>query len=71
MADQRNDAMMLFGVYWKLDGDLLRCAACNRALILSRDGEALVHGWDCRFSERVHPWRELREALSAKEADRG
>lgn len=48
---------------WDVDGDLMRCRLCKRALIASRDGEALNHAAGCKNATHKHPWQDLREAM--------
>jgi hypothetical protein len=49
---------------WEVDGDLMRCRECRRALIASRDGEPLRHVVNCDFAGREHPWKELRAIIA-------
>lgn len=53
---------------WELDGDLMRCRECGRALIASRDGETLHHHAECKHRDRGHPWAELRNEMSVTSA---
>jgi hypothetical protein len=58
-----NAALIAFGQRWQLDGDLIYCRSCRRALIASRAGEPFVHASGCRNRSRLHPWDELRRRM--------
>jgi len=60
-----NSALRTLANVWEMDGDLMRCRGCGRALIASLDGEALHHSAECKHKERGHPWTELRNILGA------
>lgn len=60
-----NSALRKLADVWELDGDLMRCRGCGRALIASRGGEQLHHSAECKHSERGHPWAELRNLLGS------
>lgn len=64
--DKRNNAALLaLSEVWQLDGDWMKCRACGCALVASRDGEPMRHHADgCRNSKHVHPWAELRSAMT-------
>lgn len=73
MAD-RNRMLLEFATRFRLDGDLLRCFACKRGIVASREDEDFIHAADCKL--RViggRPWSELQAILAqpAKEAPRG
>lgn len=55
----RGRALIEFGRAWKLDGDLLVCRGCNRALHVSRGGDPLHHLVGCSNANAVHPWSAL------------
>lgn len=57
-----NDHLNEWAKEWILDGDLVRCRQCNRAIIYSRRNEALVHAAGCK-NLKGYPW-ELLVALS-------
>lgn len=57
-------ALMHLARLWVWDGDLMRCRACNRAMVASRDGEEMRHAAGCRNSGHLHPWSDLRNAIS-------
>lgn len=64
--DKANNAALLeLSKVWQLDGDWMKCRACDRPLIASRDGEPLSHRAGCKNSAHVHPWAELRSALAS------
>lgn len=54
-----------FALRWKVDGDYLRCAKCNRPHIASRADMAFKHMAGCAkdSSKPTYPWRELIEIL--------
>lgn len=57
----RPKALRDFGRAWKLDGDLLVCRSCGRALHVSRAGERLHHAGDCTKDKMAgHPWSALQ-----------
>jgi hypothetical protein len=60
-----NAALLTLSKVWQLDGDWMKCRACDRPLIASRDGEPLSHRAGCKNSAHVHPWAELRSALAS------
>lgn len=63
MDATNNNKLMRLAEVWVLDGDLMRCRECGRALIASRDGQPLRHKMDCSRSSEEHPWQLLRDAL--------
>lgn len=61
---KRNDMLLDFAQDWTLDGDLLRCRACKRAHIASREDEEFVHRSDCKKRRTgARPWKELAAIL--------
>jgi len=57
-----------FAVVWKMDGDLMRCTGCNRAIIASRKHEIPVHAHACPkdgYMDNQNPWLLLTERLLA------
>lgn len=59
-----NTALIELSKVWVLDGDLLKCRACKKRLVASRDGEPLRHEDGCKYYHRVHPWQDLRNAMA-------
>lgn len=66
MNEMHNKALMDFSRVWQIDGDLIRCCECGRALIASRDGEDLRHRSGCRYAKRTSPWKELRTIIGVE-----
>lgn len=48
---------------WEVDGDLMRCRECNRAIIASRRNEPMRHRSGCDNAPLLYPWAELMAAL--------
>lgn len=65
MATERNRMLLDFAKDWVLDGDLLRCRACKRAHIASRQDEDFIHRSDCK-KNRIggRPWTALQAILT-------
>lgn len=63
MNIENNKKLLTLAKFWRLNGDWMQCTACDRGLVASRDGEALIHKPMCKNSRHVHPWVELREAI--------
>jgi hypothetical protein len=62
---KNNVALIELSKVWKIDGDWMRCRACDAVLIASRDGEPMRHkSDDCKHVAHVHPWADLRKALA-------
>lgn len=59
----KNCLLIEFGKDWRLDGDLLRCRKCKRAIIFSRNNEAMVHKAGCSNSHLEFPWHELSNLI--------
>lgn len=60
----RNQLLLDFASDWTLDGDLLRCRACKRAQIASRQDEDFVHRSDCKKKRTGgRPWTFLQSIL--------
>ncbi len=60
----RNQLLLDFASDWTLDGDLLRCRACKRAHIASRQDEDFVHRSDCEKNRTGgRPWTVLQSIL--------
>lgn len=62
-----NVALQEVASVWLLDGDLMKCRMC---LIASRDGEEFHHHADCKHKDKLHPWQELRDAMSMNQSNR-
>ena len=60
-----DEALRLFSEWWQLDGDLMRCTKCGRAIVASREDEAMVHRAGCPNSG-THPWRVLKSIIADK-----
>ena len=57
-----------FGAVWKMDGDLMRCTGCGRAIIASRKNEIPVHAHACSkdgYMDNKNPWLLLTNWLLA------
>lgn len=60
MSKNRNEMLLEFGYDWMLDGDLIRCRACKRAHIASRENEDFVHATGCvKWARGGRPWARL------------
>ena len=65
MDKTNNAALIKLAAVWRWDGDWMVCRGCSAVLIASRDGEPLRHkSGDCKHGAHVHPWTDLRNALS-------
>jgi len=63
-----NERLRNFAIVWKVDGDLMRCTGCNKAIIASRKNEIPVHAHDCPkdgYMDNQNPWLLLTEWLLA------
>ncbi len=62
--EPRNQKLREFSRDWELSGDLLRCKACERSQIASRQDEDFVHRSDCSI-RRIggRPWTVLQSIL--------
>jgi hypothetical protein len=56
-------AMMAWTKVWQLDGDLVRCRHCTRAIHIDRRDEAFVHASDCPQAHLTAPWQDLRSRI--------
>lgn len=63
-----SESMMAWSKGWQLDGDLCRCRKCNRAIIISRMGEAFHHATDCPQAHLIAPWQDLRSRIPTTDA---
>lgn len=57
-----------FGEVWNMDGDLMRCTGCSRAIIASRKNEIPVHAHTCQkdgYMDNQNPWLLLTNWLLA------
>lgn len=61
-ADQ---IMMDIAYRWSVNGDLITCRLCGRAIVASRHDEEFLHKSDCRNADRRKPWQEFRRAINA------
>lgn len=66
METKHDKALRTLANTWELDGDLMRCRECGRALIASRDGEKMRHRSGCKRAKRGDPWQELRRILGVR-----
>lgn len=71
MDQSNNTALLALSKIWLLDGDWMKCRACKRVLIASLDGEPMCHKTGCKHASHVHPWADLRNALSARSRPTG
>lgn len=63
-----NERLRNFGIVWKMDGDVMRCASCNRGVIASRRNEMPIHKHGCPkdgYMDNKNPWLLLTEWLLA------
>lgn len=66
--DDLNHELIVLGVAYKVDGDVMECRCCGRRIHMSRLDEKLRHGHDRRGRECKHagdgnPWLTLADAL--------
>lgn len=62
-----NEKLRNFGRMWEIDGDLMRCTGCGRAIIASRANDELNHAHGCRkagYMDNRNPWLILAEWLA-------
>lgn len=64
-----NSRLINFSVFWKLDGDLMRCRKCSRSIIASRRGEPMKHKDGCEARLMEYPWHQLFEILKNENRD--
>lgn len=65
MTPGQNRSLIALNKIWEWNGDWMKCRDCGRALVASRDGEALRHRPGCSNSTHNHPWSDLRHILGA------
>jgi len=62
-----NESLRHFGMVYQMDGDLMRCKCCNRAIIASRIDEQLIHADGCvkaGYMDNENPWQILTKWLA-------
>ncbi len=62
-----NARLRAFSMTYRLDGDLLYCRGCSRAILASRMDEDMHHHAECEFhpGDTKNPWLILKQILSA------
>jgi hypothetical protein len=65
MPNPIDEELLKFASHWKLDGDYIRCARCNRPHLASYASHAFEHANGCHLASRsvAHPWVELARIL--------
>lgn len=53
------EKLMQWAKDWKLDGDVVQCRGCRRALHFTKRNESLIHRAGCRV-QMGYPWELLR-----------
>lgn len=63
---EMNDQLLGFCERWYLDGDYLRCRACDRPQIASRANEPFVHADGCKngLGAERKPWIDLHRIIA-------
>lgn len=63
----QNAALCDFSRRWELDGDLMRCRKCKRAIIFSKRDQDMHHAHECPQADQTKPWDELNALTTANE----
>lgn len=62
-TSQLATAMMAWSKAWQLDGDLVRCRHCTRAIHIDRRDEPFLHAADCPQAHLTAPWQDLSSRI--------